>query len=137
MAISNSLKYFFCFSLGLLIGALVILIFKSSFNYKENHVLKEDWILENNSIIKEGTIVEYVASYSEGFNRYSLPINVQNEDVKKLDSLKQNNAVIPIWGSTSLNKNKVVSDNSSLVLSKLCGRYGSIEMTIFFKTDIL
>jgi hypothetical protein len=82
-------------SIGILIG-----LFISTYNpYKkmEYFELQEDYIDDGLGVIKKGTLLKFDQSYSEGFARFILYLNIDNSEAPKFKEKSFENKVIPYW----------------------------------------
>lgn len=85
------------FILGILSGIGISL---SGYNYlhgKEYVTLSQDYKLENGGILKKGTKIKYNSSFSEGFEQYTLYLNMPVRVDHQITIEKENFTVIPHW----------------------------------------
>ena len=84
---------------GLIIGALTMsFIEKYKESYQTKYIeLKEDFKLDNQSLLKKGTLLKIDKAASEGYTRYCLYINYKSEEAIELRSFDKENLIKPYW----------------------------------------
>lgn len=112
--------------LGIIIGIGISLIGYHYLHGKKYVTLNQDYRLANGGMLKKGTKIKYLNSFSEGFEQYSLflnmPIGIDND----LTIEKENYALIPYWM-------KPISENEQLK-KRIIGEWG-IYVMIMGKTQ--
>jgi hypothetical protein len=85
---------------GLSIGAVFMSFIKIN-NEDEQQTkyteLKEDFSLNNGSVLKKGTMLRIDKSASEGYTRYILYINYKSDDGVEPRIFKKENLIKPYW----------------------------------------
>ena len=92
------------FILGLIIGAILMFVFsfyvysKKELKTYEYVKLKEDFKIDNEGILKKGTILRIDEPMPEGFTRYIMYLNLKGDgtEIYKTDKNKDF-LIIPYW----------------------------------------
>lgn len=116
------MKTVLIFILGILIGIGISFFGYSYLHGNKYATLNQDYKLANGGILKKGTKIKYNTSFPEGFEQYTLYLNMPVWTDNKITIEKENFAVIPHWIEPVSKDSKV--DN------KLIGEWG-IYVTIF------
>lgn len=88
---------FFC---GLSVGGIAIFLLMYYIflmpNYKYVE-LKSDYFMENGGVIKQGALLQVDKSFSEGFTRYILYLNLSDVEAVDLHQEQRSDIIIPYW----------------------------------------
>lgn len=86
------------FILGLIIGILSLSFIGSRKNSETKYIeLKRDFILDNGSLLKSGSLLKIEEAFSEGHTRYILYVNSKGHKYTELKTFKKENLIHPYW----------------------------------------
>jgi len=98
------------FILGILVGIGISFCGYIYLNGKKYATLNQDYELSNGGILKKGTKIKYNGSFPEGFEQYTLYLNMPIWTDNDISNEKEKFSVIPYWiepfketGSTKIN----------------------------------
>lgn len=85
------------FILGVLIGMGLALLGYKCLHGNKYITLNQDYRLGNGGILKKGTKIKYNSSFSEGFEQYTLYLNLPIWRNNETTTTEENFTVIPYW----------------------------------------
>ena len=91
------MKKVLIFIFGILVGIGISFFGYIFLDGKKYATLNQDYELVNGGILKKGTKIKYNASFPEGFEQYSLYLNMPIWIDNEITIEKENFAVIPYW----------------------------------------
>jgi len=93
--VQNKLLYFILGFISSIIIYSIFINYKSSKNKAMYFILDKDYELEQNGMLKKGTIIKYDAGMSEGFDRFILYINIKGNDfIRDTNEIYD---IVPYW----------------------------------------
>lgn len=87
-------------ALFVILGMMVMYFFNKIENPKPNHnyfKTTEDYLIEDVGQIKKGTLIKLDQSFSEGFTRYILYLNIHDEDSLIHQETDYSDEIMPYW----------------------------------------
>jgi len=86
--------------IGLSIGAILMSFIKNNKEEKQQTKyieLKEEFSLNNGSVLKKGTMLKVDKSASEGYTRYILYVNYKSDEGIEPKTFEKENLIKPYW----------------------------------------
>lgn len=88
-------KGFLYFLLGVATSVLTFFMIRKGDNDTLYYVLNQDYQIDNIGFLKKGTIIKFEQGMDEGFDRYSLYLNLKNGNLIK--DTQHIEYVVPYW----------------------------------------
>jgi hypothetical protein len=85
------------FLLGILLGIYISYIGYKFIHGNKYAILNQDYQLSNGGVLKKGTKIKYNSTFSEGFEQYTLYLNMSSSINNDFTFEKESFTVIPYW----------------------------------------